>query len=108
MRFPFGQSIVLIRRTSSGVDEYGDDAPISTEETVVGAFSPKGSAEASGTGVVTQPTVYLPAEAADLTFLDAVRVNGITYEVDGAPMVWDNPFTGERFGVEVRLTGRET
>ncbi|NUT04720.1 MAG: hypothetical protein HOV76_14670 [Hamadaea sp.] len=108
MQFPFGQEITLIFRTPGNTDEYGDETGTATEETVLGAFSPKGSAEANGTGIVTQPTVYIPPRPADLTFLDAVRVAGITYEIDGAPIVWDNPFTSESFGVEVRLTGRET
>jgi hypothetical protein len=58
--------------------------------------------------VVLQPAVYLPADVVDLTRLDAVRVDGVTYEVDGRPITWQNPLTGARPGVEVRLTTRET
>lgn len=115
MTFPFGQDIVLVLRTSTGVDEFGDEAGTVVERTVVGAFSPGGvtaggraGSESDATGVVTQPTVYLPSTSADLSFLDAVRVDGVTYEVDGRPIVWRNPFTGARPGVEVRLATRET
>lgn len=113
--FPFGQDIVLIRRTTTGNDEWGDESGTTAEETVTGAFSPGGmigggraGSEADGLGVVTQPTVYLPGATVDLSFLDAVRVDGITYEIDGQPIPWRNPFTGNRPGVEVRLAARET
>lgn len=116
MPFPFGQDIVLIRRSTTGNDEWGDESGTTTEETVTGAFSPGGmiggggrsGSEADGLGVVTQPTVYLPGATVDLSFLDAVRVEGVTYEIDGQPIPWRNPFTGNRPGVEVRLAARET
>lgn len=107
--FPFGREIGLIRRTKLPTpDAYGDDQYTVTEETVRGAYSPAGSAEAKGTGVVTQPTVYLPPGLAPLTFNDAVRVDGVIYEIDGDPMDWQNPFTGHKPGIEVRLVGRST
>jgi hypothetical protein len=113
--FPFGQDVVLLLRTSTGVDEFGDDTASVVERTVRGAYSPGGvvggggraGAESETTGVVLQPTVYLPADATDLNRLDGVRVDGVTYEVDGQPIRWNNPFTGAKPGIEVRLAARE-
>lgn len=114
MNFPFGTPVDLLKRTAAGHDEYGDETDTVTTETVVGAFSPGGVAgagrsgsESDTTGVITQPTVYLPP-GVDLSSLDAIRVDGRVYEVDGNPIPWSNPFTGLQFGVEVRLTGRES
>lgn len=107
--FPFGREIVLLRRSPSTTDDYGDQTGVATEETVIGAFAPGGSAEANGTGVViSHPTVYLPPGIAHLSAIDAVKVDGVLYEVDGLPIVWQNPMSGWTPGVEVRLVARES
>lgn len=103
MIFPFGQTITLRHRTPNGTDSYGDDAWTVTTTTAVGAFAPARSVETdSGTATTLQPAVYLPP-GTGVDWLDAVIVDGVTYEVDGSPNVWTQPFTGWQPGVEVLL-----
>lgn len=104
MTFPFGQYVELVVRTKGPPDVLGNDTWTTITKTVRGAFAPRGSVEQvqGQDTITTQPTVYLPADTV-LTALDAVTVGDVTYEVDGAPNLWVNPFTGHRFGIEVRL-----
>lgn len=70
----------------------------------MGAFNPGTSVESLGGRdlLTVQPAVYLPA-GTSIAAVDAVEVRGLTYEVDGSPNDWVNPFTGWNPGVEVRL-----
>lgn len=102
MTFPFGPLVTLVKRVKTGTDSYGD--PVYTDDTSVvvrGAFDPHASTEANDQAI-TQPVVYLPPDT-DVSWLDAVVVNGQTYEVDGSPNNWIHPMTGWHAGVEVRL-----
>ncbi|MGZ6806389.1 MAG: hypothetical protein ACXVGG_07115 [Mycobacteriaceae bacterium] len=104
MTFPFGQTVTLVKRVKSGQDAFGNDVYSTTTVAVSGAFAPGGSSEQlQGQDVViTQPTVYLPA-GTDVSAVDAIDVAGQRFEVDGSPNDWQNPFTGWRPGVEVKL-----
>lgn len=104
MTFPFGEPITLVHRTKGAPDTYGNDTWTTTSTTVVGAFNPGGSSESvQGQDVLTvQPAVYLPA-GTPLASIDGVQIRGLSYEVDGAPNTWVNPFTGWQPGIEVRL-----
>lgn len=104
MTFPFGTSITLLTRTKGAPDAYGNDTWTTTSSTVRGAFNPGASSEAvQGQDLLTvQPAVYLPPGTV-VAAVDAVQVDGLTYEVDGNPNAWTNPFTAHDFGVEVRL-----
>lgn len=99
--FPYGHQITLVRRIAGPEDDYGDETVTTAEETVTGAFDPGGFSERDDVTDV-RPAVLLPP-GHDLTFLDAVRYAGVTYEVDGPPQVWDSPFTGRKFGMRVPL-----
>lgn len=103
----FTVPVVLVSRTVTGQDPLGNDLYASTEVTVDGIFAPGGSTElVQGQDlVIDQPTVYLPT-GTSAAAVDAVRVYGDTYEIDGTPRAWPpNPFTGwlPDFSVEVRL-----
>jgi hypothetical protein len=102
--FPFGQYVELVTRTKGPPDALGNDTWTAITTTARGAFAPAGSVEQvqGQDTVTTQPKVYLPPDT-KLTAVDAVTVDGVTYEVDGVPELWVNPFTGHRFGIEVRL-----
>lgn len=104
MTFPFGQTVSLVKRVKSGTDSFGNDVYTMTSTDVLGAYAPGGSTEqVQGQDVVvTQPTVYLPA-GTDVSSVDAIDVAGQRFEVDGLPNNWQNPFTGWRPGVEVKL-----
>lgn len=99
-----GSPITVVTRTRSGVDAFGNDIFTTTTTTVSGVFAPGGSVEnVQGEDViVTQPRAFLPA-GTDVTAIDAVEVGGISYEVDGDPNVWANPFTGAQPGIQLAL-----
>lgn len=104
MTFPFGQPVVLIKRVKGQPDQFGNDTWTTIESTLTGAFDPGTSVEQiQGQDLlVTQPSVFLPPDA-NVVAVDAVRVGSDTYEVDGAPSLWVNPYTGWRAGLQVRL-----
>lgn len=104
--FPYGITVTVVVRTVTGQDEYGNDVYENTTYDV-----PSCSVQPGGTNETTQFTeqlsseivVYLPY-GTDVEFLDALIVDGITYEVQGKPNVWASPFSGNTAPVEVRAT----
>lgn len=102
--YAFGESVTLHARAVTGQDTYGNDVYGSTDRTVVGAFAPAGSAELvqGRDTVTTQPAIYLPP-GTDVTAVDQATVRGVTYDVDGTPADWRNPFTGRHAGIVVNL-----
>lgn len=105
MTFPLAEPVTLLANGAVTTDDYGDPVPAQTSVTVLGAFNPGMSTEddTQDTGR-TQPEVYLPP-GTDVSWIDAVQVRGATYQVDGVPDEWVNPFTGWNPGVVVRLSG---
>ena len=105
MIFNYGESITLLANGTTANDEYGDPIPAQTSTVVLGAFDPGGSTENPGQDTATtQPTVYLPP-GTDVSWVDAVQVRGVTYQVDGSPNSYVSPFTGFTTGVVVKLRG---
>jgi hypothetical protein len=103
--FGLGEPIILLQNGAPVADEYGDPIPSQTPVTVTGGFNPGTSAENPGQDTATtRPSVYLPS-GTDVSWVDAVQVRGVTYQVDGSPNDWISPFTGTQFGIEVRLRG---
>jgi hypothetical protein len=105
MTFQLGTPITLINRSVTGVSPLGNDALGTAVTTVVlGGFAPGGSTELvqGQDQIITQPTVYLPA-GTNVTAIDRIVVAGQTFEVDGSPNPYCNPFTGWRTPVEVKL-----
>lgn len=101
-------TIMRIRSTSGGHDEYGD--PIESTETSTElhgcAVAPRTSADTAGrarNGVVEGLTLYCPP-GTDLVATDAVEVSGVRYRIDGEVGVWSSPFGGDVGGIEVALT----
>ena len=105
MTFPFGISTTWVERVKGPPDSFGNDT-WTTVETVVPAqaFDPGVSVEQiQGQDlVITQPTVYYPPGTVPAS-VDAIRIDGATYEVDGSPNAPQSPFTGVKPGVVVRL-----
>lgn len=110
MYFAAGETITRLRGTAI-TDPYSGDAtgvswttPASL--TIDGCgFNPGQSAEPLQVGrnaVTTQPEVYAPA-GSDILAGDRLVVRGKTYEVDGQPAAWKNPFTGWEPGMVVAL-----
>lgn len=93
-----GLTVVVRRRAVTGQDRQGNDVWGWDDVTVPGAiFAPKGSIELVGkTGdtVVTTDSLYLPPGTV-LTPEDEVVVAGLTYQIDGEPSQWVNPWTDD-------------
>jgi hypothetical protein len=104
--FPFGEPVTpVVRVKRASPDELGNDVFDDVPGAAVrGAFDPGGSVEqVQGQSlVISQPSVYLPA-GTDLSAVDALLIRGDTFEVDGRPSDWVNPFTGWHPGVHVKL-----
>lgn len=108
MIFPYGETVVRIRRTPGGRDPFGD--PIGDTEERVDipgcGVAPRQAGEQIGAGriaVTSGVTLYVPP-GADVRPSDRFEVRGEEYEVDGEPAVWRSPFTGWEPGREVVLT----
>lgn len=105
-----GVTVTLRSSYVSGQDVYGNDVRQRTSTEVGGcAFVPgSGSAigtteDIQGTEQVTQAAeLYMPAGTV-ITPEDQVVVEGVTYEVMGAPSAWTSPFTMLRGPVQVHL-----
>jgi hypothetical protein len=93
-----GLTVVIRRRIVTGQDRQGNDIWGWADVTVPGAiFAPKGSIELvgkTGDSVVTTDSLYLPAGTV-LTPEDEVVVAGVTYQADGEPSTWVNPWTND-------------
>lgn len=108
--FPHGETVTRLRGVTS-VDPYSGESTAldwTTPATLViegCGFNPGQSSEPLQTGrnaVSTQPEVYAPADA-DVLAGDRVIVRGKTYDVDGQPAKWANPFTGWEPGLVIAL-----
>ena len=108
--FPHGETVTRLRGVAA-------EDPYSDEETDLDwddpdelsipncGFDPGGSTETvtvDRTPIVTQPTVYAPS-GVDVTALDRLVVRSRTWQVDGDPAEWRNPFTGWEPGMLIRL-----
>lgn len=106
--FPYGVTVTLRTRTRSGTDAYGNDTFTTADTAVDGcAFDPGSSSELvqGQDTTIRHPAVYLPVGVDAPAAIDEVIVAGVTYQVDGAPETYSNPFTGTVFGTVVRLEG---
>lgn len=104
--FVGGEGVTLITRTVSGKDALGNDVFATTQTAVPRCgFDPGHSVEdVQGRDmIVTRPRLLLPHGAPVPAAIDAVIVNGVTYEVDGSPNVVRNPFTGWTAGTVINL-----
>ena len=105
--FTYGQTVTLIRRVVSGTDpEYGNDTYTETREDVaLCVIAPASSSEVFQFTEQTSDSVmlYLPT-GTDVSFLDAVLIDGDKYEVAGNSQTFISPFSGHVSPVVVRLS----
>lgn len=52
---------------------------------------------------VTDSRTLLVPSGSDIVPTDRIRLNGLLYQVEGLPMDWEDPLTGWRPGMQVRL-----
>lgn len=102
MDFPHGET-VTVRSTTTTDDGLGN-----TTTTVVEsswgpcAVAPRYATESSdprAPQVIVGKIVYGPPRTLDSD--DTLVIDGVTYQVDGLPGEWVNPFTGWAPGIEV-------
>lgn len=111
MRHPTGVTVTLVDRQVVR-DRYGNETVTETRTDIPDcAVAPRAAAggeqvEQGRTGVIVGLTAYLPY-GTDVDAADAIEINGRTYQVDGMPGSWSNPFTGTQAGVEVALRRAE-
>lgn len=105
MSYPFGKTVTLVGRVKTSTDSDGNDVLTSTLTTLErcpfwwGTTTEQTQARDT---VTSDATVILPVDT-DVSAVDAVTVDGQTFQVDGVPMPWESPFTGWEPGIEVRL-----
>lgn len=101
---PFRTVVTLVTRTKGAPNDFGNDTWTETGRVVLGAFAPGTSTEqVQGKDSLTvQPTLYLGPDV-DVSYLDAVIVDGLKYEVDASPNAYAHALTGWTPGIEVKL-----
>lgn len=105
MKFRFGETITIHRRTVAGKDAYGDDTFTETNVVLTQVpVVPTTSREVNQGEVMVydQLTVLLPA-GTEISSSDAIEVYGVRYEVQGRPLRFVSPFSGLNLGVPVTL-----
>lgn len=104
MTMPYGETIMIVRKTASGRDSYGNDTYTTSEFTVLGAVAPKVSSEdmQSRDQVDSGLIAWVPG-GTTVYATDQFLIRGATYEVDGDPMDWRSPFTGRAAPVQIML-----
>lgn len=100
-------TIVRVRETPGGFDEYGDPVEGTTSRlTLTDAFTAPRSSEDNNDrgrqGVIVGLSLYAPY-GTDLVFTDKIEVDGVSYDIEGDPGYWRNPLTTWEAGVEVAL-----
>ena len=104
MDFPHGVIVTLVSTTTA--DDGLGNTTETTTETPWGpcAVAPRYANESTDPRVppvIVGKTVYGPAVAIDSD--DTLVIGGETYQVDGLPGEWTNPFTGWAPGIEVPI-----
>lgn len=109
-----GRTVTRIRRVASGTDRYNNPTFTTEETNLPGAlFAPeRDSGEVIQVGrtiVSSKPTLYWFRDWPDVRADDVLRVEGVEYEVDGAPAPWSDDLGGTDVGGLVvtlrRVTG---
>jgi hypothetical protein len=108
--YPFAKAVTYVDRSVTGQDSDGNDTYTETQTATTAVFAPGGSAELTSGGdtVTTQPTLYGVDTALPVKATDRFIIDGLSFEVDGDPQKYDDPFTGWQPGLVVplrRVTG---
>lgn len=102
MYFPHGVMVTL--RTNVTTDDGLGNTTVTPTNTDWGpcAVAPRYATESTDPRVppvIVGKVVYGPTVAINSD--DQLVIDGVTYEVDGLPGEWENPFTGWDAGIEV-------
>lgn len=102
----FGDTVTVHRYATGEPDDFGNDTPVWTDETVErcavwGLLSQAGEVLTQGDLVTETLTLVIPVALAPT---DEVTVSGTRYAVTGVPARLRSPLTGTDAGWQVLLT----
>lgn len=100
-----GRMVTLRHRRVSGQDAYNNDTYSYTEEQVGPCSIQQTNSRETTTfadQVLTGIIVFLPW-GTDVSYIDAMIVDGVEYEITGDPDLWMSPFSGHT--APIRVTG---
>jgi hypothetical protein len=108
LTFNFPENFTILTQVKRNTpDSDGNDVYDPATVTVTGAFAPEGSTELiqGQDTVISNPTIYLSPDSPIPAATDKVRreLTGETFDIDGQPAVFVNPFTGDQPGAVLRL-----
>lgn len=101
--FPFGKTVTIRKRTVSGRDDYNNDTYAFVEENIAQCVvQPGGSSEETDFAdrLTDDITVFFPF-GTDISYIDAIVLDGVEYEVRGVPQEWRSPFSGNTSPIQV-------
>lgn len=113
--FANASTVTLVQRTRNGFDGDGNDRFTTESIDVSGVvYWPLSSAETLGAqdlsdstmAALLPPTIVVDGEPQDLdvNLIDAIVINGVSYEIDGDPNDYSvSPLTGNGAGIQVHL-----
>lgn len=112
--FPFGRTATVITRHRAPPNIDGNDYYTDTSFTVTNVVTWPSTSSLVGQGLRIemrtgdQSTAVASLQAllppgTPITALDAMRIDGVLWEVEGDPSIYRSPFTGTDPGVLVRL-----
>jgi hypothetical protein len=111
MTFPYpilnwGQTVTILNRYVSGQDDYGNDVYSYTPQQVSNCSVQQASTRENlqFTDQVTTGIIVFVPYGTQVGYLDAVVVNGVTYEVTGNPTSWVSPWTGHTAPIRIQAT----
>jgi hypothetical protein len=106
MPLNYGIIVTIVHRVVTGTDDFGNDVYGTTKEDVgqcsvypVTSRENLNFADQLSSGIV----VFVPY-GTDVSYIDAIIVNGVQYEVTGQPDVWVSPFSGHTAPVRIDAT----
>lgn len=113
--FPFAKSATVIKRTKRALPNVdGNDVYDDGSFAINGVVTWPSTSSLVGQGLriemrtgdqataVASLNAVLPPQT-NITALDAMIIDGVTWEVEGDPSIYQSPFTGNDPGVLVRL-----
>jgi len=101
---PYGHTVTVRNRFVNGTDEFGNDKYGFIDSSVGPCSVQQSSSRESITAtdqVATGMTVFMPY-GTKISYLDAVIINDIEYEVTGIPDTWTSPFSGHNAPIRVQ------
>lgn len=84
------------------ITDWSNPTTWSVDDCIVEPRTTSEPLEGGRTPVITGYILHMP-HGTDIHYDDRVILLGQSWDVDGMPFEWENPFTGWKAGVEVRL-----